>query len=284
MINDRLRIDGIIRTALEEDLGPGDLTTDAIIGADVKGRAVLITREQIILAGLPVFTRVFTLLDPEIEFEYNHEEGQGIPAGDAVCYISGRLSAILKAERTALNFLQRMSGIATLTREYVLKAGAGKVRILDTRKTAPGLRILDKYSVRLGGGFNHRIGLFDGILIKDNHIAAAGSISKAVSLAKKNAPHTVKVEVEIERPDGIKEALEAGADAVLLDNMTTDDIRMAVKMINGRVPVEVSGGVSLATVAGIAETGVDLISVGALTHSVRAVDLSLEILPQDADK
>jgi nicotinate-nucleotide pyrophosphorylase (carboxylating) len=284
MISDLLNLDEIIQKALEEDIGPGDLTTDAIIDPHARGKAVLLAREQMILAGLPVFSMVFALLDPELEFEYRYQDGATIQKDEAICYISGRLASILKAERTALNFLQRMSGIATLTNDYVSNAGPGKARILDTRKTAPGLRALDKYSVKMGGGFNHRIGLFDGVLIKDNHIAAAGSISKAVSLARSNSPHTVKVEVEVETLPGVQEALDSGADIILLDNMPMDKLKQAVRIINRKALVEVSGGVTLGTIAEIAEIGVDFISVGALTHSVKAVDLSLEILPrQEAD-
>jgi nicotinate-nucleotide pyrophosphorylase (carboxylating) len=281
MINDSFTIDKIITRAIEEDLGTGDITTDTIISPDLKGEAVLISRERIILAGIHVFSRVFTLLDPGVRFEYHHEDGDMVLPGAFICQISGRLSSILKAERTALNFLQRMSGIATLTGEYVKKAGPCRAKILDTRKTAPGLRVLDKYSVRVGGGFNHRIGLFDGILIKDNHIAAAGSITAAVNMARKNAPHTIKIEVEVENIDGVKEALDGRVDTILLDNMTVEEIRKAVKTIDSRALIEVSGGINLSTISEIAGTGVDLISVGALTHSVKAADLSLEIVQQD---
>jgi nicotinate-nucleotide pyrophosphorylase (carboxylating) len=280
MISDLLHLDGIIQKALEEDIGPGDITTDSILDPHARGKAVLLAREQLILAGLPVFSMVFSLLDPELEFEYRFQDGAVIPSGEIICRISGRLAPILKAERTALNFLQRMSGIATLTGDYVRNAGQRKARVLDTRKTAPGLRSLDKYSVRMGGGYNHRIGLFDGILIKDNHIASAGSVSKAVSLARNNAPHTVKVEVETETLAEVQEALESGADIILLDNMPIDRMKQAVALIGGKALVEVSGNVTLGNIAEIAEIGVDFISVGALTHSSKAVDLSLEITQQ----
>ena len=187
------------------------------------------------------------------------------------------MSSILKAERTALNLMQRMSGIATLTSKYVAEAGPGKVKILDTRKTIPGLRLLDKYSVPMGGGSNHRFGLFDGVLIKDNHIAVAGSIEKAVDAARKNAPHGIKIEVEVEDMNGVKTAIEAGADIILLDNMSSDLMRDAVNFVDGRVLLEASGGITLENIKEVAATGVDMISIGALTHSVRAVDLSLEI-------
>ncbi|MBN1626758.1 MAG: carboxylating nicotinate-nucleotide diphosphorylase [Deltaproteobacteria bacterium] len=284
MINDLLNIDGIIQKALEEDIGPGDITTDSIIDPHAKGIASLVSREKFILAGLPVFSMVFTLLDPDLEFEYMYHDGADVSSGDTICRISGRLAPMLKAERTALNFIQRMSGIATLTSEYVANSRPNRARILDTRKTVPGLRSLDKYSVRMGGGFNHRSGLFDGILIKDNHIAAAGSIKDAVSLARLNAPHTLKVEVETETLSQVQEALDSGADIILLDNMRIDILKQAVQMINRKVPVEVSGGVTLGNIREIAETGVDFISIGAITHSAKAVDLSLEIILKDKEQ
>jgi nicotinate-nucleotide pyrophosphorylase (carboxylating) len=282
MIENRVYVDKVIRAALEEDIGAGDITTDAIIDSAAEGKAILETREQIVLAGLPVFGRVFELLNPQIEVENHYKDGRIVPAGGVICHISGSLSVILKAERTALNFIQRMSGIATLTRRYVEKVGAEKAKVLDTRKTVPGLRSFDKYAVRMGGGLNHRFGLYDAILIKDNHIEAAGSITKAVELAKKNASRGIRVEVEVENLDHVDEAIRAGADAILLDNMSTDEIRKAVNKVSGRIPVEVSGGVNLENIGEIARTGVDLISVGALTHSVRAVDLSLELLTKDS--
>ena len=194
--------------------------------------------------------------------------------------LTGPLSPILKAERTALNFLQRMSGIATLTRQYVEKAEPFKARILDTRKTCPGLRWADKYAVRTGGGFNHRFGLFDGILIKDNHIAAAGSITNAIKFAGKHAPHTLKIEVEVEDLAGVEEALQAGADTILLDNMRPGQMKKAVQLADGKAVIEASGNISLKTVVDVAKTGVDLISVGAITHSARAADFSLEIVSE----
>ncbi|HJX33783.1 MAG TPA: carboxylating nicotinate-nucleotide diphosphorylase [Desulfatiglandales bacterium] len=279
MIDNLVYMDKLLRAALEEDIGAGDITTDAIITPDARGKAVLLTRERIVLAGLTVFERVFKLLDPLIEIEDFYTDGQVAPPGVRICLLSGSLAVILKAERTALNFIQRMSGIATLTREYVEKAGSEKVKVLDTRKTAPGLRSFDKYAVRMGGGFNHRFGLYDAILIKDNHIAAVGSMTKAVHLAKKKASDNIKVEVEVEDPDCVEEAIMAGADSILLDNMSIDKIRQAVRIAAARIPLEVSGGVNLENINEIARTGIDFISVGALTHSVRAVDLSLELLP-----
>ncbi|MBW1817551.1 MAG: carboxylating nicotinate-nucleotide diphosphorylase [Deltaproteobacteria bacterium] len=267
-----------IQRALFEDLGPGDVTTDATVSPEAEGEASLIAKEDLVLAGLPVFHQVFLELDADIGFEAFFEEGRPVPAGDRVCLLTGRLSTILKGERTALNFIQRMSGIATLTRRYVDRISATGGRILDTRKTAPGLRLFDKYAVRMGGGVNHRFGLSDGVLIKDNHIAAAGSIGKAVALARRESPHTLKVETEVEDLAGVQEALDAGADIILLDNMPVAQIRAAVKLVDGRAMLEASGGVNLDTVKAIAETGVYAVSVGALTHSARAMDLSLEII------
>ena len=281
MISDLIYLDNIIQRALEEDIGQGDVTTDSIIDPHAAGKAVLLAKENMILAGLPLFSMVFTLLDPELQFDYMYQDGATVQGGEIICRISGRLAPILKAERTALNFVQRMSGIASLTNDYIERAGRGKVKILDTRKTIPGLRALDKYAVRMGGGFNHRIGLFDGILIKDNHIAAAGSIAKAVALARTNAPHTLKVEVEVETLVQVQEALESGADIIMLDNMPIDTMKQAVNLINRKALVEVSGGVTLGNIPEVAEIGVDFISIGALTHSAKAMDLSLEILPQD---
>lgn len=264
--------------ALEEDLGTGgDLTTEAIVDPKKEGEAVLIAREELVLAGLPVFKMVFMEISTQIEFEDYFKEGDLVPHDKKICLLKGPLSPILKAERTALNLLQRMSGIATLTRQYVNRVEPYKARIIDTRKTAPGLRWMDKYAVRLGGGFNHRFGLFDGILIKDNHIAAAGSIKNAIESAKRKAPHTLKIEVEVEDLAGVEEAIKAGADIIMLDNMDPGQMKKAVSFIDGRAIIEASGGISLDTVSDVAESGVDLISVGALTHSAKASDLSLEI-------
>jgi len=279
MIEENPLLERIVRLGLEEDLGSGDITTEAIVDPRARGKAFLIAREELVLAGLPVFKRVFLELSRQMEFEEYFSEGDLVPEDQSVCLITGPLSSILKGERTALNFLQRMSGIATLTRQYVEKVKAFGAKVLDTRKTCPGLRWLDKYAVRVGGGHNHRFGLFDGILIKDNHIATAGSITGAVELAKRNAPHTVRVEIEVEDLAGLEEALLAGADAVLLDNMTPEEMAKAVQFVNGRIIVEASGGINLDTIEKVARSGVDLISVGALTHSPKAADFSLEISP-----
>jgi nicotinate-nucleotide pyrophosphorylase (carboxylating) len=274
------QVERIIRLALEEDLGLGDVTTDAVVDPQVEGKAFLIAREEVVLAGFPVFKQVFQEMSREIEFEVYYKEGHLVPKGKGVCLIKGPLSPILKAERTALNFLQRMSGVATLTRAYVMKARPSKAKILDTRKTAPGLRWIDKYAVQIGGGFNHRRGLFDGVLIKDNHIAVAGSITGAIERVREKAPHTLRIEVEVDTLAGVEEAIHSGADAVLLDNMTIEQMNKAVELAKGQVLLEASGGINLDSIKAVAETGVDLISVGALTHSAKAADFSLEIVAE----
>ena len=271
-------IDKIIDNALAEDLGPGDLTTETLIDQSAKGKARLVPREELVLAGIEIFGRVFSRLDPDIVLERNFRDGDVVPAGRDIGVVEGSLRAILSAERTALNFLQHLSGIATMTKRYVEKAGLSQVRVIDTRKTTPGLRILEKYAVRAGGGHNHRLGLFDGVLIKDNHIAAAGSISKAVDKIRANVPHTVKIQVEVDDLRGLEEAMRVGVDAVLLDNMSIDEMKEAVSVVGGRALLEASGGITLETIGEVAQTGVDLISVGALTHSARSVDISLEII------
>ncbi|MEW6665524.1 MAG: carboxylating nicotinate-nucleotide diphosphorylase [Thermodesulfobacteriota bacterium] len=277
MTESRFFLDRIIRAALEEDLGAGDVTTDSIVDPGVKGTASLMARERLVLAGLHVFKEVFDALSEEIRIDYDYLEGQVVPAGERICRLTGPVSILLKGERTALNFLQRMCGIATTTRAYVERCKPWKTRVVDTRKTAPGLRALDKYAVRVGGGFNHRLGLFDGILIKDNHISAAGSVSRAVELAKRGASHLLKVEVEVEDLEGLRDAIKAGADVVLLDNMSPEQMKRAVQEAGGRVLLEASGGIDMENIEQVAATGVDIISVGALTHSARASNLSLEL-------
>ncbi len=276
--NYRTFVDKIIDLALEEDLGPGDVTTLAIIDASTRGKARLLAKEEIVLAGIEVFDRVLSRLDPEISVRSNFRDGDVVPEGSEIGLVEGSIRGILSGERTALNFLQHLSGIATATRRYVEKTDPTRVRLIDTRKTTPGLRVLEKYAVRMGGGFNHRMGLFDGILIKDNHIAAAGSISEAVIKARATVPHTVRIEVEVDDLRGLEEAIEAGADAVLLDNMSTEEMRNAVQAARGRVLLEASGGITLESVEEISQTGVNLISVGAITHSARSVDISLELI------
>jgi len=266
-----------ISNALREDIGPGDLTTEALIQPDIEGKAELIAKEPLILAGIEVAREVFHQVNQDINFLGRHPDGEDLSSSTVIATISGPLRSLLTAERVALNLLQRLSGIATLTRQYVNGIEGTKARIVDTRKTTPGLRALEKYAVRIGGGKNHRFGLFDGILIKDNHIAAVGSLTEAVKKAREKAPHTLKIEVETENLDQVREAISAGAEIIMLDNMDIETMKEAVKLINGKALIEASGGISLNNVRQVAETGVDLISVGAITHSARSMDISMEI-------
>ncbi|MDP2754982.1 MAG: carboxylating nicotinate-nucleotide diphosphorylase [Nitrospirota bacterium] len=267
----------LIHRALEEDIGPGDITTSLLIPDENESRALYIAKGNFVLAGLPFSREVFQILDPSISFKMFYNEGVNVIKGDVVAEVHGKTRAILSGERVSLNILQRLSGIATLTSMYVDRIKGLKAKIVDTRKTTPCQRFMEKYAVRMGGGGNHRFGLFDGILIKDNHIEAVGSIKEAVKLAK-SSYHLAKIEVEVENLYDLKEAIKAGADIVMLDNMSVSDIKEAVKISNGRVLLEASGGVKLENVRDIAEAGVDLISVGALTHSAVAVDISLKIV------
>ncbi len=267
-----------IRAWLAEDIGHGDLTTRLVTPPGARAIAVVLAREAGVLCGLPVASLVFAELDPACTVEALVAEGEPVQPDQVVARVRGTLASILSAERLALNLLQRLSGIATLTRRYVEAVAGTGVAILDTRKTTPGLRALEKYAVRVGGGRNHRFGLFDGILIKDNHIRAAGGVAAAVQRARARAPHPLRIEVEVTTLAELEEAIAAGADWVLLDNMDLESIRTAVERAAGRVKLEVSGGVTLERVRAIAETGVDAISVGALTHSARALDLSLELV------
>ena len=268
-------LDPILRRVLEEDIGTGDVTTLATIQPGTQASAELVAKEDFVLSGIDVAKRVFHLLSVETAFEKLIEDGQSVKRGDVLAWIKGDAAVLLQGERVALNLLQRMCGVATLTAEFVKEIGGTGAIIVDTRKTTPGLRILEKYSVRMGGGGNHRMALYDAVLIKENHVAAAGGITSAVSRARQNVPHTQKVEVEVRNQVEVAEALDAGADILLLDNMSTEELRAAVEMIDGRAITEASGGVNLETVRDIAETGVRLISVGALTHSYRAVDISM---------
>jgi len=268
-------LDPILRRVLEEDIGTGDVTTLATIQPGTQASAELVAKEDFVLSGIDVAKRVFHLLSAETAFEKLIEDGQSVKRGDVLAWIKGDAAVLLQGERVALNLLQRMCGVATLTAEFVKEIGGTGAIIVDTRKTTPGLRVLEKYSVRMGGGGNHRMALYDAVLIKENHVAAAGGITSAVNRARQNVPHTQKVEVEVRNQVEVAEALDAGADILLLDNMSTEELRAAVEMINGRAITEASGGVNLETVRDIAETGVRLISVGALTHSYRAVDISM---------
>jgi nicotinate-nucleotide pyrophosphorylase (carboxylating) len=268
----------LIRTVLAEDVGVGDVTTGAALRGDEAGLARAEAKAELVVAGIAVFGEVFRTLDPALTFMPRKGDGEKAVRGEILAEISGRLASILTAERVALNLLQRMCGIATLTRRYVDEIAGTHVKILDTRKTAPGLRILDKYAVRAGGGYNHRFALYDGVLIKDNHITAAGGIGEAVRRVRGRVPHTLKIEVEVKNAAELEEALAAGADSVLLDNMGLPEMTAAVKRIAGRIPLEASGNMTLERVREVAATGVDLISVGALTHSAAAADISLNVV------
>ena len=267
----------LIETALAEDIGPGDVTSEATVPADSTSEAVMLAKQHLVLAGIDVAREVFHYLDPNIRFTPLAKDGDAVHGGTEIATVSGNTRVLLAGERVALNLLQHMSGIATLTAKYFEKVKGLKVGVLDTRKTLPGLRRLEKYAVRMGGGGNHRFGLSDGVLIKDNHITAAGGIIKAVERAQKKAHHLLKIEVETKTLDEVVEALAVGADIIMLDNMPIDMMREAVKLIAGRALVEASGNVTLETVRLIAETGVDFISSGSLTHSAPAADISMKI-------
>jgi len=272
---DKNELDKIISRALKEDIGTGDITSTLIIPRNKTAKAFLLAKEEGVIVGLPVAKAVFEKLDKNIKWRKIINEGALVSIGTKIAEVEGHYRALLTGERTALNFLQRMSGIATITLKYVEQLHGLKTKILDTRKTMPGLRILDKYSVNKGTGTNHRIGLYDMIMIKDNHIKVAGSISKAVSYVKKKKYKKIKIEVETSTLEEVKEALNSGADIIMLDNMSIKMMKEAVKIIDGKAKVEASGGVEINSVRRIAETGVDYISVGALTHSVKALDIAM---------
>lgn len=280
LLNDS-RISRIIQEALSEDIGLGDITTESIVESDIWGKAEFLVKEAGVIAGLDVVSLVFEFVDPEITFKKLTEDGSYVQANKIAASIDGPLSSILKAERTALNFMQRMSGIATLTRQFVGAVAGTRAQITDTRKTVPGMRLLDKLAVKIGGGVNHRFGLDDMVLIKDNHIEAAGGISKAIEKCLnylKASNVKVKIEVETKNLDEIREALKfSGIHRIMLDNFSIDEMTKAVVLISGKVEVEASGNVNLHNVLQIAETGVDYISIGALTHSVKALDISLNV-------
>ncbi len=272
-------IEPAVRAALAEDLGrAGDVTTEATVPADATARAVIAARAPGGIAGLDVARAAFRLVNASLKIAVQTGDGEDVGPGDALCHIEGSARAILTAERVALNFLGHMSGIATATAAFVAAAEGTGARITCTRKTTPGLRAFEKYAVRAGGGVNHRFGLYDAILIKDNHIAVAGGVTPALKAAKARAGHMLRIEIEVDTLEQLEEVLTGGADAVLLDNMDTDTLRKAVEMNKGRAVLEASGGVTLDTVRGIAETGVDLISVGWLTHSAPNLDLGLDVV------
>ncbi len=271
------KIKKVILEALKEDIGAGDITTRAIVKKNLRGQAEAIAKEEFIVAGIDVFKKTFLLIDKDLKFRAFAKDGKTVRKGEILARLEGSLASILQAERVALNLFQRMCGIATQTNKYVKAVKGTKAKILDTRKTVPGLRLLDKMAVKTGGGFNHRMGLYDAVLIKDNHIAAAGSITKAVKDQKKALNKKIKIEVETKNLDEVKEALESGADIIMLDNMGIAEMKMAVKIVGKRALLEASGNVNLKRVAKIAGVGVDLISVGEITHSARAADISLKI-------
>jgi nicotinate-nucleotide pyrophosphorylase (carboxylating) len=273
-----LEFDAAIEAALREDMPEGDITSESIVPAGAVSEAVLLAKEAGVLAGLTVARRVFEIVDTRVEFGGECPDGTAFRKGDLLARIKGPTVSLLKAERTALNFLQRLSGIATATRRFVDAVAGTKARILDTRKTTPGLRLLEKYAVRMGGGTNHRLSLSDMVLIKDNHLRYVGSITEAVRRARARVPSGVKVEVEVTTVDEAREALAVAADIIMLDNMPIEGMKAVVSLDAGRVPLEVSGNVTLERVREIAATGVDYISVGALTHSSPALDISLEFL------
>ena len=262
---------------LFEDVGHGDITTMATIPADEKGTGILYAKKSGLIAGLDIAEQVFHTVDHELSFQRFVTEGSQVQKGNVIAEVTGSVQAILTGERLALNLLQRLSGIATRTQLFVQEISHTQARIVDTRKTTPGLRLLEKYAVRVGGGHNHRFALYDAVMIKDNHSKSAGGIKEAVRKAREAIPHTMKIEVEAESLMQVQEALEAGADIIMLDNMSCDLMREAVQIISGKAIIEASGGVTLETVRAIAETGVDVISVGGLTHSVAALDISLDL-------
>jgi len=273
-----LEFDAIIDAALREDMPEGDITSEGIIPADALSEAIFLAKEDGILAGLAIARRVFEKIDPSVEFVERTKDGAAFKKTDILARLKGPTVALLKGERTALNFLQRLSGIATVTRRFVDAVQGTKAKILDTRKTTPGLRLLEKYAVKMGGGANHRLSLSDMVLIKDNHLRHVGSVAEAVRRARAAVKPGIRVEVEAAELAQVRDALAAGADMIMLDNMLIETMREAVTIAAGRVPLEASGTVSLERVRAVAETGVDFISVGALTHSARAVDISLEFL------
>lgn len=267
----------ICKHALSQDLGRGDITTNTLVPARQKAEAEMVAREDFVVCGLPVMAEVFRQVDPRISILPDKPDGEGVRAGNRICIITGPARGILTGERVALNFLQNLSAVATFTRQFVEKVEGTNARIVDTRKTTPGLRQLQKYAVRIGGGFNHRMGLDDGVLIKENHIALAGGISAAIKLMEESASHLHRIEIEVENLDQVREALDAGAQAILLDNMDLATLEKAVAIAGGKALLEASGNVTLETVRSIAETGVDLISVGCITHSAGSRDVSLLI-------
>lgn len=274
----KMQADKLIRMALQEDITSEDVSTNAVMRSAVKGTVDLIAKEDGIIAGLDVYARVFQILDEKTEISFNFKDGDAVKKGDLLGTVTGDIRVLLSGERVALNYLQRMSGIATYTKQVSKLLEGSKVTLLDTRKTTPNCRVFEKYAVRIGGGCNHRYNLSDGVLLKDNHIGAAGSVAKAVAMAKEYAPFVRKIEIEVETMEQVKEAVEAGADIIMLDNMTLEMMKEAVELIAGRAQTECSGNITKENIAKILETGVDFVSSGALTHSAPILDISMKNL------
>lgn len=274
----KMQADQLIRMALQEDITSEDVSTNAVMPTEVKGTVDLIAKEDGIIAGLDVYARVFQMLDEKTEIDFKCKDGDEVKKGELMATLTGDIRVLLSGERVALNYLQRMSGIATYTRQVAKLLEGSKVTLLDTRKTMPNCRVFEKYAVRVGGGCNHRYNLSDGVLLKDNHIGAAGSITKAITMAKEYAPFVRKIEIEVETLEQVKEAVEAGADIIMLDNMTPEVMKQAVELIDGRAQTECSGNITKENIARIREIGVDFVSSGALTHSAPILDISMKNL------
>ena len=274
----KMQADQLIRMALQEDITSEDVSTNAVMPTATKGTVELIAKEDGVIAGLDIYARVFTILDEKTEIDFYCKDGDEVKKGELMATVTGDIRVLLSGERVALNYLQRMSGIASYTRSVVSLLGESKTKLLDTRKTTPNMRIFEKYAVRAGGGYNHRYNLSDGVLLKDNHIGAAGSVAKAIQMAKEYAPFVRKIEVEVENLDMVKEAVEAGADIIMLDNMSTEEMQEAIRIIDGRAETECSGNVTKENIGRLTALGVDYISSGALTHSAPILDISLKHL------
>ena len=274
----KMQADQLIRMALQEDITSEDVSTNAVMPTATKGTVELIAKEDGVIAGLDIYARVFTILDEKTEIDFHCKDGDEVKKGELIATVTGDIRVLLSGERVALNYLQRMSGIATYTRQVEKLLEGSKVTLLDTRKTTPNCRVFEKYAVRVGGGCNHRYNLSDGVLLKDNHIGAAGSVTKAIQMAKAYAPFVRKIEIEVETLEQVKEAVEAGADIIMLDNMTPEVMKQAVELINGRAQTECSGNITKENIQKIREIGVDFVSSGALTHSAPILDISMKNL------
>ena len=274
----KMQADQLIRMALQEDITSEDVSTNAVMPTATKGTVELIAKEDGVIAGLDIYARVFTILDEKTEIDFHCKDGDEVKKGELMATVTGDIRVLLSGERVALNYLQRMSGIATYTRQVAKLLEGSKVTLLDTRKTTPNCRVFEKYAVRVGGGCNHRYNLSDGVLLKDNHIGAAGSVTKAIQMAKAYAPFVRKIEIEVETLEQVKEAVEAGADIIMLDNMTPEVMKQAVELINGRAQTECSGNITKENIQKIREIGVDFVSSGALTHSAPILDISMKNL------